>query len=349
VRRNAEGEPEAVQVESSFKVEASRGAVVESSHEIHAVVADRSGALQVWGDGDRQTIARSAIKSVQALPLVTTGAADAFDLSQQELALACASHSAESPHVETVLGWLGRLGLTEHDLECGGDRPLGKEVRREFYARRDEQRPVYNGCSGKHAGFLTVSRHLGHPIGGYISPLSPVQRLVTSAIETMTGFDLSDQAPGIDGCGIPVWAIPLRRLAFAMARMVDPTHLGAELAAACTRMVDAARQAFWVSGTGRTEMVVEKHALEPILIKGGAEGVFMVGLPDRGVGIALKAADGPSRAARVAIAGLLRWLDVLPPDRPEVPVLVRNKAGNIAGELRPVLSSPDRARLPLAG
>jgi L-asparaginase II len=305
--------------------------------------------LLVWGNGSRPTIPRSAIKAIQALPLVTTGAADACDLTEEELALACASHSAETEHVEMVLAWLERMGLSEDDLECGADRPLGQQARRDFYARREALRAVYNGCSGKHAGFLTVARQLGEPTAGYIEPTSAVQQHVTSAIETMTGLDLSGHQPGLDGCGIPVYAVPLQRLAFAMARLVDPSDLEPDLAKAASRVVGAARLAFWVSGTGRTEMIVGAHALEPVVIKTGAEGVFMAGLPERGLGIALKASDGAARAARVAIKALLRQLDALPPDQPEIPIPIANKAGALVGELRPVLSAPEHATLTLPG
>ena len=328
----------------SFTIEAVRGDVVESQHRIHAVVADRSGAVQVWGDGSRSTIPRSAIKSIQALPLVTTGAAVAFAVSQEELALACSSHSGEPEHVEAVLEWLHRLDLAEADLECGSDCPLGREAKREFYASRSQPSPVFNCCSGKHAGFLTVARQLGQPTAGYVERGSAVQQQVTRAIEVMADVDLSRQRSGIDGCGIPVFALPLDRLAFAMARLVDPTDLDAEMAEATERMVDAAQRAFWVSGTGRTEVEVCDVAGEPVVIKTGAEGVFMAGLPQRGLGIALKAVDGRARGSQAAIKALLRHLDVLPAiDGSAEPI--HNKGGNLTGELRAVITAPDENRL----
>ena len=331
--------------DGEFTIEALRGGIVESQHRIHAVVADRAGAVQVWGDGRRATIPRSAIKSIQALPLITTGAADAFAVSQDEVALACASHSGETEHVNAVLHWLSRLDLAESDLECGPDLPLGREARRAFHAARAQARPVFNCCSGKHAGFLTVARQLDQVPAGYINRESVVQQQVTGAIEIMTDLDLSQQASGIDGCGIPVFALPLERLAFAMARLVDPSDLDTELAEATERVVDAAKRAFWVSGTGRTEVQVCKMASEPVVIKTGAEGVFMAGLPHRGLGLAVKAADGASRAAQAAIRALLRQLDVLPSaeDGPAEPI--HNKDGKLTGELRAVITAPDQGRL----
>lgn len=335
-------------VPGSFTIEIVRGDAVESVHRIHAVVADRHGRLQTWGDRARPTIARSAIKAIQALPLVASGAADAFGLARHELALACASHGAEPEHVDAVLAWLARIGLSEGDLECGPDRPLGQEARRAWFRQGGEKRPVLNCCSGKHSGFLSVARHLGLPTAGYIRPDSPVQALVTRAVAAATGLDLVAVGPtGIDGCGIPVFAVPLERLAFAMARLVDPVDLPDDLAVASPRIVDAAQDAFWVSGTGRTEVQVTEAARQPVVIKTGAEGVFMAALPERGLGIVVKADDGASRASQPAIKALLRHLGVLP--ALDGPVEIRNKAGDRSGEVRSVLAAPVAAQLrPLA-
>ena len=327
-----------------FSIEVRRGDVVESVHRVHAVIADRNGSLSSWGDRQRPTIPRSAIKSIQALPIVTTGAADALAVTQNELALACASHSGEPEHVKAVLGWLDRLGLSEADLECGPDVPMGTDAKKEFYASGREPSPIYNCCSGKHAGFLTVARHLGHGTVGYVERSAQVQQLVTEAIGSLTGLDLSEAPWGHDGCGIPVFALPLERLAFAMARLVDPVDLHDDLAAAAERLVEAAQRAFWVSGTDRTEVAVTDAALEPVVLKTGAEGVFMVGLPERGVGLALKVADGASRAARAAVRAVLGHLDVLDADASGTPPL-RNKAGREVGELRPLLATPMTTRL----
>ena len=327
-----------------FTIEVWRGDVVESKHRVHAVIADRSGSLNVWGDRCRPTIPRSAIKTIQALPIVTTGAITGFSVSQDELALACASHSGEPEHVDAVLGWLDRLGLSEDDLECGPDVPLGVAAKKEFYGSRLQPSAVYNCCSGKHAGFLTVAQHLGLSTHGYIERSSPVQELVTDAIATMTDLDLSSVASGHDGCGIPVFALPIERLAFAMARLVDPTDLDDKTARATIPVVEAAQRAFWVSGSGRTEVDVVDKATEPIVIKTGAEGMFMVGLPDQGLGVALKVADGTSRASQTAIRAVLRHLGVLAPDDARRPPLL-NKAGRVVGELRAVVSAPASARL----
>jgi L-asparaginase II len=342
----ARKEPFTVAADGSFTVEIVRGGAVESAHLVHAVIADRHGTLEHWGDPTRPTIARSAIKSIQALPLVASGAADAHGVGPHELALACASHSAEPEHVEAVRSWLQRLGLSEDDLECGPDQPLGHQAREDFYRAERRRQPVLNCCSGKHTGFLTLACHLGYPTAGYIKRASPVQDQVTAAVQAMTGLDLSQAPSGIDGCGIPVFALPIERLAFAMARLVDPLDVPAELAVAAQRVVAAAQLAFWVSGSNRTEVVVTEAASEPVVIKTGAEGMFMAALPARGLGIALKVADGASRASQAAIKALLRHLEVLPPI--DGPILTTNKAGDVSGETRPVIATPVRSRLTAA-
>lgn len=330
---------------ASFTIETTRGAAVESAHRIHAVVADRQGSVEAWGLRNRQTIPRSAIKTIQAVPVVTTGAADAFDVSEEELALACASHSGETEHIEAVMGWLERIGLAESALECGPDLPLGKAARRAAIAHGTDASPIFNCCSGKHAGFLCVAQHLGHPTAGYVDPDSPTQRLITDAIATFTGLDLTAMPSGIDGCGIPVFAMPLERLAFAMARLVDPVDLPTATAEAAECVVRAGQRAFWVSGTGRTETKLAARATEPVVAKAGAEGVFMAALPARGLGIAVKAEDGTARASHLAITGLLAGLGAIAIDGDIACQMLTNKAGTEIGEMRAVIGPPERAML----
>jgi L-asparaginase II len=317
---------------SFMQISATRGPVVESVHHVDAVVADVDGARLVWGDGGRPVIARSALKFLQALPLLRTGAGDRFGVSDDELALACSSHSAEPAHVEAARGWLARIGLDEGALECGPDLPIDDAARIAHLRSGGGPLPVLNGCSGKHIGFLTVARHLGLDHEGYIEPDHPVQAQVTEAIAEFCRHDLGDQRPGRDGCGIPTWAIPLDRLAASMARLVASDGLIGASAAAAGRLVDTIpSRSWWVSGTGRHEVAVVALAAEPLLIKSGAEGVFLAGLPHRGFGVAVKAADGAGRAAQIGVSTVLAHLGVLTPDAARRPV--RNKAGVVVGEL----------------
>ncbi|MGI9596476.1 MAG: asparaginase, partial [Acidimicrobiales bacterium] len=242
-------------------VELSRGEVVESVHQVSAVVAGSDGPSLVWGDARSPVIARSALKFIQALPLLRSGAADRFGVSDDELVLACSSHSGEPEHVGAIQAWLNRIGLDEAALECGPDRPIGGQALIDHHRRCQEPAQVLNCCSGKHTGFLTVARHLGVDHAGYIEPDHPVQRLVTEAVEQLTGYPVADQQPGRDGCGIPTHGIPLAALAGGMSTLTNPAALDPRTRSAAARLIEAAPgREFWISGTGRHEMMLGRDA-----------------------------------------------------------------------------------------
>lgn len=324
-----------------MRVRLTRGPAEESVHEVHAAVVAADGSVEVWGDPALVIQPRSAIKFVQALPLLTTGAADRFAVTDDELALACSSHNGEQAHLAAVEGWLRRIGLDESALECGPDRPLGEQARLDFDRAGLDPAARYNCCSGKHTGFLTVAQALGVDPAGYIEPDHPVQRAVTGAVEALTGVDTARRRFGRDGCGIPVHAIELDAMAGAMSRLVTGRDLDDDTAAACSRLVEAtADRAFWVAGTGRHETVLEDRIGEPVLSKTGAEGVFVAALPERGVGLALKVLDGATRAAEIAVSALLARQGVLDPARARRQL--RNKAGRPVGWMEAVVPEPVR-------
>lgn len=309
-------------------VEATRGDHVESRHEVDAVVVRADGTrLEAWGDPGRLVLPRSAVKPVQALPLVATGAADAYSLGPAELALACASHNGEPAHVGAVEAWLGRIGCSVEDLACGAHPPLDEAAAASL--ARDGGRPTaaHNNCSGKHAGFLTVCRHLGLPVEGYLSPDHPLHRdHVTPAMRDAFGIDPDAQRPGTDGCGIPVWAVPLDRLAAGWAGLPG-SPAGQRLLAAM------AAEPFLVAGSGRSCTRLLEAAGGSAVVKTGAEGVFCGVLPGSGTGIALKARDGARRASDAVVGWLLARSGVPTADEPTV---LRNHAGIAVGEVRVV-------------
>jgi L-asparaginase II len=294
-------------------IEVLRGTMVESRHCGAAVIADTEGSVvAAWGDIERPVYARSAIKPLQALPLIETGAADRFELGDDEIALACASHSGEPEHVQYVERWLARIGLTPDDLECGPHAPFNEEASVTLLRGSTTASALHNNCSGKHTGFLTTAVHLGVATRGYIQPDHPVQRYWQEVLAQMSGTDLAPAPAGIDGCGIPVRGLSLRATASAMAQLAAPIRLAPARAAAAARVLRAMAHApFMVAGSGRFCTEVMRHAGTQVVVKTGAEGVYVAALPGKQLGIALKIDDGAARAATLAVATILRSLGVI--------------------------------------
>lgn len=318
-------------------VEIHRGGFVESRHSGHAVVCDTTGdVVQAWGDPDEVILPRSAAKMLQALPLVASGAARAAGLGTQQLALACASHQGAALHVGKVGAWLERLGLAEADLLCGPQPSRDKDLR--FAMIRAGQRPgsLHNNCSGKHTGFLTLARHLGTGLD-YVAPDHPVQRACRAHFEEMTGAP--SPGFGIDGCSAPNFATTVAGLARAMARMAGAAGRAGAAEQASAALVEAMiAHPGLVAGEGRACTLLMQAAQEPVAIKTGAEGVFVAILPRRGLGLALKIADGATRASDSAVAALLVRLGVLDAGHPDVARFLnpplRNWDGQMTGEIR---------------
>jgi L-asparaginase II len=331
----------AYRVLNAVVAEVVRGGEVESLHRGACAVADARGAIvHAWGDVERPVFTRSAIKPIQALPLVETGAADRFALGNTEIALACASHGGEHKHIAVVEAWLARLGLGEADLECGAHPPSHQPSAEALFRAGGTPTAVHNNCSGKHTGFLTTARHLDEPTAGYIGRDHPVQQRIARVIGEMAGVDLTDAPVAVDGCGIPTIGLPLAGLATAMARLADPSVLAPARAAAVARVANAmTARPDMVAGTGRfcTALIAESGGR--LLAKTGAEGVYAVALRERGLGVALKIDDGAGRAAEVATAAVLRHLGALDDELAErladfVTAPVINRAGRRVGEVR---------------
>lgn len=308
-----------------------RGGVLESVHRGAAAVAAPGGLVESWGEVRRPVLPRSALKPLQALALVESGAADARRLGSEELALACASHSGTPAHTERVAGWLAALGLAPGDLGCGAHPPLDGRARAALRLAGVEPSPVHHQCSGKHCGFLTLAVHLGAEPRRYLEPDGPVQARVRAAIEEVA--DETVTATVIDGCSAPAHALSLAALARAMARLARPETLAGRRAEAARRLVAAMKaHPELIGGPGRDATRFTRDAAAGAVAKTGAEGCFVAALPAAGIGIALKIADGAERAAAVAMAGLLARAGALAPDEADRPVLTTR--GAEAGRLR---------------
>jgi len=328
-------------------VEVTRGSMVESRHRAAVAVVDADGkVVQAWGDIEQPIYGRSAIKPLQALPLIESGAADKHDVSVAEIALACASHNGEPRHVELVLAWLKRIGCAVEDLECGGHMPYHDPSVETLVRSGTRPSALYNNCSGKHAGFLCTARHLGEATRGYINLEHPVQQRIVGVLEQICGTDLSKAGRGIDGCGIPVIAIPLGNMAMGMARLVDTGGLPQARVAAAKRIVAAmAEEPFLVAGTDRFCTQIMNVVGQKVVLKTGAEGVYVAALRDLGLGVALKVDDGAGRAAETAMGQVLRHLGVIAADeaRKLADILtppVRNRVGRETGRVKPAADSP---------
>ena len=324
-----------------------RGKREESTHQIHAVIARDDGSLVAWhGDPQRQTFPRSAVKAIQALALLESDAADRFGFTPAELALACSSHAGTPLHVETARSMLHKAGLEPEALECGAHWPLEEASARALARVADEPSPLHNNCSGKHAGFLSVARHLGLDTTGYVAPDHPVQKRVTATLAEVCGVRLSAANRATDGCSIPTYAVPLASLAAGFARIGTGASLSAGRQASFERLRQAvADNPLLIAGPGRFDSRVAATCGARVFLKSGAEGVLCAAIPEAGLGIALKAEDGALRGSEVAMAELL--LKMLPAPTAEERALLnelrlpqlKNWQGKQVGFLGMILTS----------
>jgi L-asparaginase II len=322
-------------------VEVLRGTVVESRH-TGAVVAVDAGGREVLalGDVQRPVFPRSAIKAIQALPLVESGAADGYGFGPEELALACSSHSGEPGHVAVVERMLTRLGLDDSALRCGVHWPIHQPSAQALARGGGAATAVHNNCSGKHAGFLCIACATGADPVRYVQPSHPVQRMVRDTLEVLSQSPLLPNVCAVDGCSAPTWALPLDGLALAFARFGTGTHMLPERARAAARLRDACTAHPWhVAGTGRFCTEVMQKFGARIFLKTGAEGVYCAALPEFGIGIAVKCDDGAGRAAETMMAAALDRLLNNDADsvllEPFVRPVIRNWNGIAVGGLRP--------------
>ena len=307
VRTVASVQVVALQMSNPVLVEMVRGALVESRHCGAIAVADAAARLVfAVGDVEQPVYPRSAIKALQALPLIESGAADRYGFGAEELALACASHGGEPAHVETAARMLTRAGLDVAALQCGAHWPIHQPSAQALARGGGQASALHNNCSGKHAGFLCVACMSGADIATYVEPAHPVQREVKATLESLTGVALSPDVCAVDGCSVPTWAVPLASLARGFARFGTGQGMAPERAKAAARLRAAcAAQPWHVAGTGRFCTELMRAFGARVFVKTGAEGVYCAALPEQGFGIAVKCDDGAGRAAEVMMAATM--------------------------------------------
>jgi L-asparaginase II len=330
-------------------VEVKRGALTESRHRGHVVAVEPDGTIVAYaGAPETITFLRSSAKPFQSLPLLVSGAADHFGFTDEEVALACASHNGEPIHTQIVMSILKKIGLGPEALQCGAHEPYGVEAARELRERGEAPNALHNNCSGKHAGMLALALHWGAPIETYHKPEHPVQIAVGKTIASFTDIPIEDLAVGTDGCAVPVFGVTVKAMALSYARLVSPPPSFDEATRnACSRIarVMNAYPELVGGASNRLDTEIMKATPGRVVSKVGAEGVYTAGVNPceewpKGLGLALKIEDGDDRRARpTVVVEALRQLGVLRDHSLEAvaryaffPVL--NSPGEIVGEIR---------------
>ena len=293
-------------------VRAWRGNVVEGVFRAHIAVVNTSGQLLYSvGDPSYITYWRSSSKPFQALPLIETGAADAYDFTEEEVAVTCASHNGEDFHTDAVGSILHKVGLSEEDLQCGAHE-IDRSMHRRELAPGQPPRRIHSNCSGKHSGMLTTSKKMGWPTDTYHVPEHPLQKLNRQNLAELSAYPSEDIQVGIDGCGVPVFSMPIRNMAHAFSRLAKPDALPDGRMQALTRLRDAMMAyPHMIAGTHRFESDLMREANGAVVCKGGAAALHCLGLPDQGIGIAIKIEDMDAHIIPAVSIAILQQLDAL--------------------------------------
>lgn len=296
-----------------LNIEVWRGPNIESRHSVSAVVVNSQGQSQfAWGEVAQKIYPRSSIKALQALPIVLSGAADRFAISDIELALAGASHNGEPEQVEVIQRWLQRLGLSVNDLECGAHLPGYSKAAAQLIQSGNPFTALHNNCSGKHTGMLATALALGKNTQGYSKATHPVQILIKEVIEDFCSEQIHETDIAIDGCSIPTYYLPMKNLATGMARLGDPKNLIARYRPAAEKVYAAiVANPYFVAGTDRYCTLMMKALNRRALVKTGAEGVMFATIPELKLGVVVKVHDGAVRAAEIALSWILNELGLL--------------------------------------
>jgi len=326
----------------SLTVRVWRGPLVESEHRCHlAVVNSQGGLLHSAGNESLITYARSTAKPIQAIPVIESGAFDRFGFTETELALFCASHGGEAPHAAAAAAALGKIGLSGDALQCGAHYPFHEPSASAMRETGERPTALHNNCSGKHTAMLALAVQLGAPIESYLSIDHPVQQYMLRTVSDMSGLPTSDIAIGVDGCGVPVFGMPLNSLALAYARLGAPSDLIESQQTACGRILNAiTAHPFFLAGSGRFDTDLIHATNGRIVGKMGAEGVYALTIPQEGIGLALKIEDGSNRALYPAVNEALLQLGLI--TEQEAATLkehritaLRNWQGTLIGRIEP--------------
>ena len=325
-----------------------RGETTESIHRGHFIVIDGDGrTIASAGDPSTVTFFRSSAKPFQAIPFITSGAADAFEFTEDEIAMAVASHSGEAMHVERSARMLKKIRLEESDLKCGAHLPLYVKEAERMLRYGKEPTQLHNNCSGKHAAMLAFAKHIGENIKTYDSTENRIQKRILRCIADFTEVPIEQIALGVDGCAAPIFAVPVAAMAKSFVNLISPSKFPEPTQQACARIVSAMiKFPELIGGSERLDTMLMQAAPGKVISKVGADGVWLCGvLPNEnwptGLGIALKIEDGDDQRARPVVAiEILRQLFILSKNdlNDLSPMLVKNRRGDIVGRVQAAIS-----------
>lgn len=339
-------------MQSEILAKVIRGETVESIHRGHLIAIGGDGEMHLSvGDPQTVTFFRSSAKPFQAVPFITSGAADAFGFSEDEIALACASHSGEKIHVETAAKMLSKIGLSESDLRCGAHLPFYEKEAERILRANETANQLHNNCSGKHAAMLAFAKHINSDLDRYELPQHPVQQAILKTVSIFCEVEKEQIAVGIDGCAAPNFALPLSAMARGFVNLVAPPSDFADdvVRSAAGRIVSAMlKHPELIGGSERLDTILMKAAPGKIISKVGADGVWLCGvLPSekypKALGIALKIEDGDDKRARPVVAvEVLKHFGILSRDElPELsPMAIKNRRGDVVGRVEADIAIP---------
>jgi L-asparaginase II len=320
-----------------------RGGHVENVHHGSMAVVNSEGRLLASaGDVASPLFTRSCLKPLQAMPLIAQ-AAERYGLSDEDIALLCASHNGEPMHAQRVAALLSKAGASERDLQCGSHTPFFFSANGRTPAPDERFTPLHHNCSGKHSGMLLLARALNAPLAGYLAEDHTVQQEIARSVSYFTGVAVHDLVRGTDGCSAPNFAVPLHALAHAFARLTI-AEPDAVYGMAPHRLARAmSRHPEWVSGQGRNDLALMRAGRGDWVSKVGADGVQVLASFSRRIAIAGKCSDGTLTPLMVALVSALEQLGWLDADSRNglcglLPLPHKNAAGIEVGEMRPVLA-----------
>lgn len=326
-------------------VEVTRGDLVESVHRGTIVVSDNEGeVLFHLGDPLTKTYIRSAAKPIQAIPVIESKAAEHFSLTEEEIAILTASHSGEVQHEDIVTSILDKLNLEKDNLQCGPHYPVHQARAKEMMANAKEPETVHNCCSGKHAGMLALALHQKYSLDDYYVLKNPVQQTMFKTISEFADLPKEELDIGIDGCGVPVFRMPIKNMALAYANLSNPNKFSPERQKACKAITEAmTKYPQMVAGSDRFTTLLMEYFKGRIVAKDGSEGIFCLGIPEKGLGVAIKIEDGAERALAPVVLRTLEELGILSEEDKEhfkdfYSAPAKNFRGETVGEVRPVFT-----------